>query len=231
MGGGGGSQTSETRTDVPEWMRPYSIDILERAKELSTTPLGYYPGETVAGFTPEQIKAQELIAQRALAGSPLVRTAQGGIQETMEGKYLTPESNPYLSAYVQRGFEETLPQMDTSAIQAGRYGSGAWGEMRGRAMADIASNIYGAAYEAERGRQMEAYRLAPELSLMDYADLEKLAGVGSQKQELEQKKIDEAIKKWEFEQMEPWQRLYLYGGFLPSDFGGVSTTQIRGGGK
>lgn len=227
--GGGGRRTQETKTEMPAWQQPYVERMMQRAETQYGVPLEFYPGRTIAPFEPEQLLAQQLQTGRALLGSPLLPTAQKGVLETMRGKYLTPEANPFLPAYVQRAFEETLPQIDTTAIQAGRYGSPAWGAMKGKTMADIVTGIYGPAYEAERARQIQAYEMAPRLAAEDYADIARLAQAGAERQAMQQAIIDEAIRRFEFYQMEPWQRLSMLSPLVTGEMGGVTVT--TGGGK
>ena len=76
--------------------------------------------------------------------------------DTAAGKYLSPESNPWLKASYDRAAENILPGIDTSAIQSGRYGGSSWALRKGRAEADLAAGIYGPAYEQERARQFGA---------------------------------------------------------------------------
>ena len=76
--------------------------------------------------------------------------------DTAAGKYLSPESNPWLKASYDRAAENILPEIDTSAIQSGRYGGSSWALRKGRAEADLAAGIYGPAYEQERNRQFGA---------------------------------------------------------------------------
>ena len=212
----------------------------------------YFPGSTVAGFVPEQNTAQNLIMNRAREGSPLLTSAQnqnkltgeGGYlnTDTISGKYINSNTNPYLAGYVQKAYETSLPQVDTSAIQAGRYGSDAWANMKGRTMADISSNIYGNAYtterqmqenayQDERNRMMQAIQNSPTLAQADYYDLDRMAQVGAEKQAMNQSLIDAAREKWEFEQMEPWKRLAMYNNILSGGMGGVSqsVTEASGG--
>lgn len=216
------SKTATTYTEPSRLQLPYLKMGLFEAQKLYGSPLTYYPGETIAGFTPEQQLAQQLATQRALAGSPLLGAGKSELQATITGQYLTPQSNPYLRHYTQRAFEETLPMIDTSAIQAGRYGSGAWGLMRGRTMADITSNIFGQAYEAERGRQLQALQLAPAYAESEWADISRLAAVGEEKQAMEQARINEEIARHEFGQLEPWQRLANYMNLISGQLGGTT---------
>jgi len=222
------TQTSTTTTKPAEWQMPYLSYGASEAQKLYGRPLLYYPGSTIAGFTPTQLQAQGLLKARSLGGSPVTVAAQSELARTLSGGYLSPESNPYLAGYVQKGLESVLPSLDTSAVAAGRYGSGAWGQMRGRAAADVASNIYGQAYESERNRQAGALQLAPGIAEMDVSDLLRLGAVGSEEQAMEQAKIDEAMNRWEFGQMEPWQRLTNLINLVSGDYGGVSTAVARG---
>ncbi len=221
------TKTAITRTEPSEFQLPYLKTGFDMASGLLGRPFSYYPGTTIAPFSSEQLLAQSLGTQRALAGSPLTEAGKAELLGILGGKYLSPESNPYLSAYVQRGFEETLPQLDTSAVSAGRYGSGAWGQAKGRAMADIASNIYGQAYEAERGRQMAGLQIAPTYSELDWADISRLSSIGAEKQAMEQALINENIERFEFGQMEPWQRLANYLNLVSGQMGGT-TYSTRG---
>jgi len=220
---------SRGTTEVQPWsgQQPYIKTGLSEALKLYQVPMSFFPGSTIADFTATQRQAQELMRQRALAGSPEIAAGSAELRSILGGKYLTPESNPYLSYYTKRAFEEALPQLDTSAIAAGRYGSGAWGLAKGRTMADLAGNIYGQAYEAERQRQLQAAQLAPAYSEAAWGDLARLAAVGEEQQRMEQAKINEAMERWQFGQLEPWTRLANYFNLIGGQYGGT-TTSMRG---
>lgn len=222
------TKTSTTYTEPSTFQKPYLSYGFSEAKKLYGKPIQYYPGQTIAGFSPEQLQAQALATQRALAGSPEIAAGSQELRGILSGKYLTPESNPYLSYYVQRAYETALPELDTTAIQAGRYGSGAWGQAKGRTMADIASNIYGGAYQQERQAMLQALGLAPAYSEAAWGDISRLAEVGAEKQEMEQALINEQIARHEFEQMEPWERLANYLNMISGEMGGVTTSYTRG---
>lgn len=192
-----------------------------------TGDIQYFQGDTIAGFTPEQIAAQEAISSRAGSGSPLLGASQEYLQDVIKGKYLTPDTNPYLQHYISKGLEQTLPNWDTAAIEAGRYGSEAWGSGRGREMADVTAQVYGPAIEAALARQMEAAGMAPGLAREDYFDMIQLAQVGAEKQAMNQALIDAAREKWEFEQMQPWDRLARYSNLLSGNVGGTSTSTFQ----
>jgi hypothetical protein len=221
---GAHKEEGDTETELPYWQREKLIDLTDRAKLLSEQPMSYYGGRTVAGFSPEQSMAQNLARMRATGGSSLIRGAQGQVGDIIGGKYLTPDSNPWLKSYYEKAAETAMPQIDTAAVNAGRYGGGAWGQMRGRTAGELASGIYGKAYETERDRQMQATNMAVPLAREDYYDIGKLAAVGEEKQGMEQALIDAGVKKHEFQQMEPWQRLGMYRNLVTGDWGGATVS-------
>lgn len=102
MGGGGkgGSGGSQTQTnDIPEWLKPYAKENLERAKVAQT--IGYQPyyGPDIAAFNPTQMAAFNsnigaaeafgMVPQGSLAAmqgmAPAPQTFAGGIQGYSSG--------------------------------------------------------------------------------------------------------------------------------------------------
>lgn len=238
MGGGGESPPSQATTFTPwKGQKPYLKDIYAQAQQQSQNPMSYYPGQTVAAQDEATIAAQNAAEQRARAGSPLLRSAQGYTNDVLSGKYLT--NNPYLddtydraAAGVRRNFDMTvLPDLETrfagvggltsSAYQAGlgEAGRGLAGELSG-----LATDIYGGNYQAERDRQTNAVGQAQPLSEADYNDINTLGQVGAARQGYSQQLLDELINRFNFAQQEPSQRLARYAGTIGSPVG-TSATQ------
>lgn len=93
--------------------------------------------------------------------------------------------NPHLDAAYDRAAravtknfrEATVPGMTAQASMAGRTGSGAYARLRndadatlGQALGDLSTQLYGQAYESERGRQMQALGLQGQLGQQDVAN-------------------------------------------------------------
>ncbi len=192
--------------------------------------------------------------------------SQKEVNKTISGAYLDPNTNPWLAKTYETAAQDvakTFGQVTAPAIRKEAMGTGAFGGARqgvaeGTAatgfageLSNLATKIYGPAYETERGRQttatqqaqdlanqqyqaerarqMAATAAGPGMAEADYEDISKLAAVGQEKQAMDQAGIDAAMKKWEFSQMEPWQRLGMYSNILTGDVGG--TTLSTGGGK
>jgi len=240
----GGGSSGTTTTEPWAGQQPYLANVYNQAAGLTETPMRYYPGQTVAGFTPEQRAAQEATTTRAMAGNPLVGQAQGVMGQTLGGEFMKPESNPWLEetynkaagGAVRKFNEGTMPEIRRAAVGAGAYGGGRQGVaegIAGRGLAEelggMATQIYGQNYQTERERQNAAVMNAPTMAAADYADIGKLAAVGEEKQAMDQANIDAAAKAWEFYQTEPWNRLGMYSNLITGDVGG--TTMSTGGGK
>jgi hypothetical protein len=151
----------------------------------------YYPNQTYVNFDPASTQALNLTEQRALAGNAGTRAAQGMVTDTLNGNFLN--ANPYLDNVIAannrdttRDFFSAVNQVRGSAAGAGRYGSGAAMEAEGRTtenfgrtLADNATRLRSAQYDAERGRQFTAAGMAPQLAAQDYVDLAQLGNVGA----------------------------------------------------
>ncbi len=85
--------------------------------------------------------------------------APGGLQnlqDTIAGRYLDPASNPYLSQTYDAAARQITPRINSLFEASGRYGSGAQQGVLGQNLSDLATNIYGGNYNAERARQFGA---------------------------------------------------------------------------
>lgn len=240
MGSGGGSGSSRTTSDFAPWsgQQPYLKQLYQRGQALSETPLEYYPGQTVAGQSPETLEALQRGGDRARQGSPLLQAGQQQNLATVRGDYLN--SNPYLDATFGRAAEgvteqfqrAVLPQLEARFARAGRTGSPAYGGALQRSgdvlagnLAGLATDIYGGNYQAERGRQERATAASPALAAADYGDIERLGGVGQQRESFDQNILNDLISRFDFGQQEPWQRLGLFQEALGGPISGGGTTK------
>jgi len=230
MGGAsGGSSSSQQSTGVPGFQKKYLKELYSRGQQVSLQPLEYYPGQSVADFDPLTLQAQQLTADRALAGSPLLAAAQEQNLASVRGDYLSPESNPYLRSTYDQAAQAVgenfnriaLPGIESRFARAGQLGSSQLlgarqiaTESLGRSLGELATNIYGGAYDAERGRQESAARFAPELAAEDYRNLDALSSVGAQREQQQQRLIDDLIARFEFGQQEPYNRLARFSQLL-----------------
>jgi hypothetical protein len=203
----GGSSTSSTAPWTGQ--QPYLHNLFGRAEGLYNRG----PFDYVANQSPFTAQAQQLMAQRALDPNSLVGRSQGVLGDTISGKYLTPDSNPFLQQSVNDALGLAKSQF------AGQYGGRAGGnlgnsgyqEMLMRTLGNVATNAYSDAYGRERQNQLTATQLAPSL---DYANLGALANVGAQQEALAQQQY-----------LSPWENLQRYQNAVGGQgYGSQSTT-------
>ena len=178
-------QTVTTTTEPSAVLKPYLQYGLSEAQRL------YQAGGTpVVGPSDVTQQAMQAMQNRALQGSPLLGAAQAQQMGTVQGDYLS--GNPFFQGAFQpaaqaatSAFNQAIGNIGSQASRAGRYGSGAMGDLQTQAAGQLAQNLTNTAgqlayqnYATERGRQEAAATGAPQLGAADYGDIQKLLGVG-----------------------------------------------------
>jgi hypothetical protein len=238
--GGGGSSTQVVDRTLPanmQWLNDAAKATWSRGSSLGTAPYGPYPWtydidkskyrntitgdysdtadpyftSTVAPLTSEHNAAMDLITARALAGSPLTNSAQANLYDTIQGKYLDPESNPYLKDTYQYAADDitrnwknsVLPQLNATASRSGAFGGSGHQLLEGESMRGLANelgrtatNLYGTNYNNERANQLKSIAMAPSMAETDYSDMSRLLGVGDIQRSYDQQLLDEMRNQW-----------------------------------
>ena len=179
------TQTTTTISEPSAVLKPYLQYGLAEAQRL------YQAGGTPV-VAPSDItkQAMEAMQNRALQGSPLLGAAQAQQMGTVQGSYLS--GNPFFQGAFQpaaqqatSAFNQAIGNIGSQASRAGRYGSGAMGDLQTQAAGQLAQSLTNTAgqlayqnYAQERARQEAAASGAPQLGMADYADIQKLLGVG-----------------------------------------------------
>lgn len=91
-------------------------------------------------------------------------------RKTIEGKYLSPESNPYIREIANRASLAAANPVHSGFATAGRFGSGAYGNALADATAGTTASIYGNAYEAERQRMAQAQNQGGAMTALSNAE-------------------------------------------------------------
>lgn len=178
-------QTVTTTTEPSAVLKPYLQYGLAEAQRL------YQAGGTpVVGPSATTQQAMQAMQNRALQGSPLLGAAQAQQMGTIQGDYLS--GNPFFQGAFQpaaqqatSAFNQAIGNIGSQASRAGRYGSGAMGDLQTQAAGQLAQSLTNTAgqlayqnYAQERARQEAAATGAPQLGAADYGDIQKLLGVG-----------------------------------------------------
>lgn len=179
MGGGGGGGTQ--RVEPPKYQLPYLQSGLGRAEDL------YQQGEQVVPLANETEQSLQGAAARAQNGSPLTDSAQNLATKTLDGGFLG--SNPYLDQTFNRAALQTQNQLSSEFARSGRNVEASEG-LRSQQLNDLATGIYGGAYDSERNRQQGALGVANSLANQDYVDLGQLGQVGAAREGFAQEQAD-----------------------------------------
>lgn len=244
-GGGEKTQTVTQRQDTAPWSGqvPYLTQGMQFSSDLLAkgllTPQAY-SGQRVAPFGQDTNAGLGMLRQRARTGSPVMQTGNTLATDTLQGDYLN--GNPYLDSMydraasaVTRNFREgTAPGIDSAAINAGRYGSNAWGNLRdsandqlGRSLEGLATNMYGGNYDQERTRQMATLGLAPSLANQDYVDAQRLMGAGTLTEGKQQQQLDANRQYYDEFYNRPFTDASRFMGLINGNYGqsGTSSSQ------
>lgn len=109
------------------------------------------------------------------AGNDLIGSGQNLINQTLQGQFLSPETNPYLGQAFEQGADRITNRLNTSFARSGRD-LGAGRPAAADELGTFAANLYGNAYNQERGLQQNALSQAQgydPLNLM----INRLAGI------------------------------------------------------
>ena len=214
---------TETKTTIDPTIAPYLTYGLGQAQQLyQGGGPQYYTGETFVAPSQTTQAGVQALETRALAGNPLTGLAQQQLQGTLGGAYLG--GNPFFQGAfapaaqaAQTQFQSTLGDIASKSSLAGRYGSGAMGNLQNRATGQYAQALTNTAgqlayqnYEAERQRQQQAIGAAPQLAATDYQDIQQLLAAGQLREGYQGQQLGADIQRFNFLQNQPQQNLQNY---------------------
>ena len=223
----GSSQQKATSTSTSEpWKEqiPYLEKGFESAEDLWKAPgPEFFPGSTVAGFSPEQQQAHMLGSQRALAGNATMDAAEGYGQDVLGGNYLN--SDPYQDSVFQNIQSHVMPSVNSQFMQSGRYGSDLHGDTMTRAMTEAYAPWASQNYQQGLDRMDNMAQFAPTFAEQDYRDIGALDQIGGQKQQLAQAETNDAVQRHSYYEDLPYNKLNQYMGLVGGNWGGTTTSQ------
>jgi hypothetical protein len=197
-----GSDSSTMQNSVPPEFSGLAGQVANRGMEIGNMPFNPYPYSQVADFNPYQFQGFDMGANQAM-NSQLPGQAGGLLGQTLGGDFLN--NNPYLNQAIDRTlgdvtnqFNTTVaPSMAATAQKSGSFGNTGYAEMeqnQRNQLADrlggISGNMRMGAYEAERGRQMGALQMSPQINSLQYQPAEYLQGIGSTMQQQGQNELN-----------------------------------------
>jgi hypothetical protein len=221
-----GDSITTTNSEPWEASQPYIKQGFGEAANLynNFTPQ-FYQGQTQAGFSPDQLTAQQGTRNFAVEGAPnVMNPALGAFQYGTSDQVLDVANNPYVTGMAQaaadRAYSGLTPQLAgirSGAVQSGGYGGSRQGIAEGVAMAgaadaatQAAAGIYGNAYSQGLGHQLGTLGQAGSLMNTGFRPYQQLQASGAQQQAREQALIGDAQAQHQFEQNLPYNQLQQF---------------------
>jgi hypothetical protein len=215
--------TSTQSTQIDPAIQPYLKYGLTEAQRLyQAGGPQYYTGQGYVSPSTATQTGLQALEKRAMAGSPLLPAAQTQQYGTIQGDYLG--GNPFFSGAFKPAAEAAVSQFNTAignigsqASKAGRYGSGAMGDLQTQAAGQLASSLTGTAgqlayqnYAAERARQQQSAFAAPQMAQADYGDIQNLINAGQLGEGYKQQALQADMQKFGYNQQLPQAQLTNY---------------------
>ena len=230
-----GDNTSTVNQDPWDVAVPYMESGFKEAANLynNNTPQ-YYSGQTQAGFTPDQLTAQQGIRDFATQGAPsIMNPALSAYQQNLDPSMIDVANNPYVNNMAQAaadramaGVQDNLADIRGGAIMSGGYGGGRQGIAEGNAIAgaadaanQAAAQVYSNAYGQGLNQQLGTLGQTGSLMGAGFSPYGMLNQSGMQQQAREQGLIKDAMARQQFEQNLPYDKFRQYqqgiSGFSP----------------
>lgn len=218
-GGSGGGGTSTTVQNIPDELKPLATAYTNKALALSDQPFQPYTGQRYEDLNAAQNIGLGMTMDRAMSGSPTVANAESNLNQMMMGG-----PNPYLDAMYDQAAGKVANSVNSNFALGGRYGSGAHTGALTEGLGNMATNLYGNAYESDQARRMQAIGMAPEFGNLAYQDASQMLNAGQILQDQGQQNKDFAYQQFMEEQNLPYKNLASMAGVFGTNLGGSSTT-------
>jgi hypothetical protein len=122
-----------------------------------------------------------------------------------------------------------MSNMNSAYANSGSFGNAGLQQQTGQALGDVASQMYGSAYNTDRANQMQALGMAQSYGNQAYTDAGQLMSAGNTAQNNAQDQADFGYQQYLNQQNYPLQQLSALSGTLSGQMG--SQTTQSGGGK
>lgn len=220
-----GSQGSATTTSgPPAYLQPYYSNLAAAGSNLyqNHAPL-YYPGNQVAPFSPLQEQGFGQIQGAASQPNTIGQTGQGYFNALESGSLLNPATNPSLQGMAQLSDNQIMNNLSSEFAGSGRNIE-ASAPIQANQMANVASDIYGGAYNNTLNNMTGALGQANPLTQQMYMPGQELLNAGGQIQNQAQNMIGANQNAFSYYQQLPFQQLSGLDSLLTGVPGSQQTT-------
>lgn len=224
--GGGGGGSSTTTQNIPTELKPLAKAYASKAMDLGQQSYNPYTSNRFADLNGTQQQGLDMIQQRAMGGSQTMNNAEAALNQNIQGG----QTNPYLDQMVGKAQDSVRSQFNTGAVSSGSFGNSGLQEQFANNLGDVASQMYGQAYEGDRARQMQSIGMAQQFGNQAYQDAGQLLNAGQVQQDQAQQGLDFNYQQFQEQQDLPYKQLAAMSGVFGTNLGASSTTTQKGGG-
>lgn len=159
------SSSSKTKTTVapPSWAQGTIQNALGSEQKAYNQGSGEWNQ-----FLPQVNQAIQNTADAADNPAPFITAARQNLTNTINGQYLTPNSNPFARAMGQQIADQTQAGYNGTFGAAGRSHGGLAALLSSQGVGNALDNFYGNIYQQERGLQQQATLAEPAFNADQY---------------------------------------------------------------
>lgn len=207
MSSGGGT----TVTNSTPWSgaQPYLLNVMQQAQNTYNNQPKSLPGPS-----PETYGAATMVGNNI--NNPAVQNLQGSaINSATNFSQNGGGTNPYLDQMFGQAANQVRDYTNSQATMAGRGGSTTNQYVLGQNIGNLASQMYGNAYNTNQSNALAADQMMPSLLSSSFMPAQQEAGVGQYFDQFNQQNYND-----------PWSQLQQYGGAI-SGLGGLGGTSSQ----
>ena len=190
-----GADTTSVNADPWDKAIPYMEGGFKEAQNLyNEYSPEYYTGQTQAGFSPDQLTAQQGVRDFATKGAPsIMNPAMSAYQQGTSSNMLDVANNPYVNNMAQAAADRAMGSLTPQMAN-----------IRGGAI------MSGQAYGQGLGHQANTLGMTGSLMNAGFNPYQQLGASGGQQQGREQALIRDAQARHQFEQNQPYDKFSKY---------------------
>lgn len=171
MSSGPDNVTTTTRTDPSPLLTGSISSAIGGANQL-------FQNSDIPESMRRNVAGLDALFNRGQTGSGVVDAAQDLTTRTLQGDFLSPDTNPFLQQTFDRAADLTRTRLDSEFAGAGRN-LGAAMPARSEELQTLASNIFGGNFARERGIQANAVNQSLPLANQDFNDINAMIDAGN----------------------------------------------------
>ena len=228
---------STTRTEPWAEQKPYLQQGFQQAQGLyNQGPPAFYPGQTLAGFSPAQQMAQQATMGYAMGPRPAAQQAAaekaliGGLSGGVDMSTFSPMVSA-LSQGVQSNLQQNiLPGIRESLVRT-QPGGGSRGDLvQNQAIANAVTSgmtkplaeMYTSAYQGAQGRVPQFAQQYPTIMGAPMGMYGAMGDVGAEQRAMQQERINQQQRAYEYTAQAPMNALQQYMANISGDYGGTT---------